>query len=102
MTAEEMEIAYCKARRTCMKSFRMWLREHIEIAEEAGRLGLTCEQIQKLTITAMFKAEAEISKELAGGAEIISERDEKQKLAGELGDEFATPPGESVDANEIA
>lgn len=102
MTAEEMEVAYCKARRTCMKSFRMWLREHIEIANEAVSLGLTCEQVQKLTIAAMKKAESEISKELAGGAEIISERDEKQKLTGELGDEFVTPLGESVDANENA
>ena len=50
----------------------------------------------------MKKAESEISKELAGGAEIISERDEKQKLTCELGDEFVTPPGESVDANENA
>lgn len=80
MTAEEMEIAYCKARRTCMKSFRMWLREHIEIAEEAGRLGLTCEQVQKLTIAAMFKAESEISKELDGGAELISAAEDKTRL----------------------
>ena len=73
MTAEEMEVAYCKARRTCMKSFRMWLREHIKIAEEAAQFGLTSEQVQKLTIAAMKKAEEEISKELAGGAELISE-----------------------------
>lgn len=77
MTAEEMEVAYCKARRTCMKSFRMWLREHIQIAEEAARLGLNSDQVQKLTIAAMTKAESEISKELDGGAELLSERDDK-------------------------
>jgi hypothetical protein len=79
MTAEEMEVAYCKARRTCMKSFRMWLREHIQIAKEAAKLGLSSEQVQKLTIAAMTKAEEEITKELAGGAELISERDDKPR-----------------------
>ncbi len=80
MTAEEMEVAYCKARRTCMKSFRMWLREHIKIAEEAVKIGLNNEQVQKLTIAAMKKAEEEISKELDGGAELISALEDKQKL----------------------
>ena len=80
MTAEEMEVAYCKARRTCMKSFRMWLREHIAIAKEAVTLGLTCEQVQKLTIAAMIKAENEISKELDDGAELLSVLEEKHDL----------------------
>lgn len=80
MTAEEMEVAYCKARRTCMKSFRMWLREHIQIANEAVSLGLTCEQVQKLTIAAMQKAESEISKELDGGAELLSAAEDKARL----------------------
>lgn len=79
MTAEEMEVAYCKARRTCMKSFRMWLREHIQIADEAVKLGLSSDQVHKLTIAAMTKAEAEISKELDGGAELLSERDDRVK-----------------------
>lgn len=96
MTAEEMEVAYCKARRTCMKSFRMWLREHIEIANEAVKLGLTCEQVQKLTIAAMTKAESEISKELAFGVELISERDDKPKMFEDGSDDadgsFVTPP----------
>ena len=49
MTGEEMEVAYCKSRRTCMKSFLMWLDcrrlglDHAELvrffAEEA-HLGL--------------------------------------------------------------
>lgn len=73
MTAEEMEIAYCKARRTCMKSFRMWLREHIAIADDADSLGLTPEQVKKITIAAMRKAEAELSKELDGKVDLISE-----------------------------
>lgn len=73
MTAEEMEVAYCKARRTCMKSFRMWLREHIQIAEDAVKLGLNSDQVQKLTIAAMVKAEAEISKELDGKVELLSD-----------------------------
>lgn len=34
MTAEEMEVAYCKARVTCMKSFRLLIREHLELSEE--------------------------------------------------------------------
>lgn len=83
MTAEEMEVAYCKARRTCMKSFRMWLREHIKIVEEASSLGLNNEQVQKLTIAAMKKAEEEISKELDGVPELISES--AQKPADECG-----------------
>lgn len=91
-----MEVAYCKARRTCMKSFRMWLREHITIANEAVKLGLTCEQVQKLTIAAMTKAEKEISRELAFGAEIISERDDKQNLLPDGVDEQIDPPEEPV------
>jgi hypothetical protein len=91
-----MEVAYCKARRTCMKSFRMWLREHIEIANEAVKLGLTREQVQKLTIAAMTKAESEISKELAFGVELISERDDKPKMLEDGSDDaycsFVTPP----------
>lgn len=81
MTAEEMEVAYCKARRTCMKSFRMWLREHIQIAQDAVNLGLSSEQVQKLTIAAMVKAEAEISKELDGKVELLSELDGKAEQA---------------------
>ena len=77
MTAEEMEVAYCKARRTCMKSFRMWLREHIQIAQDAKALGLNSDQIQALTIAAMVKAESEISKELDGKVELLSDIDGK-------------------------
>ena len=95
MTAEEMEVAYCKARRTCMKSFRMWLREHIAIANEAVKLGLTSEQVQKLTIAAMTKAEIEITNDLDGGAELLSEREEKPKLVVDgVGDEAGA--GEAV------
>ena len=90
-----MEVAYCKARRTCMKSFRMWLREHIAIANEAVKLGLTSEQVQKLTLAAMTKAESEITKDLDGGAELISEREDKPKLVVEgLADEDGA--GEAV------
>ena len=73
MTGEEMEVAYCKARRTCMKSFLMWLDEHTETAEDALTMGLSEGQTLKLTIGAMKKAAAMIKKELDKGVEIISE-----------------------------
>ena len=64
MTAEEMEVAYCKARITCMKSFVRWLREHVKTAEDAKTLGVSDEIILSLTIGAMKKADEEITKEL--------------------------------------
>lgn len=73
MTGEEMEVAYCKARRTCMKSFLMWLNEHAETAEDALTMGLPEGKTLRLTIGAMKKAAAMIKKELDNGVELISE-----------------------------
>ena len=66
MTAEEMEVAYCKARITCMKSFVRWQREHVKTAKDALELGLTHEQVLKLTIGAMEMSSDMMDKELAG------------------------------------
>lgn len=79
MTAEEMEVAYCKARRTCMKSFIMWLNEHADTAEEAIDMKLTPSQVLDLTIGAMRKAAATLEKELSGGVELISEMEKDRK-----------------------
>ncbi|MBO7060099.1 MAG: hypothetical protein J6W54_03250 [Fibrobacter sp.] len=73
MTGEEMEVAYCKSRRTCMKSFLMWLDEHAQTAEEALEMGLPEDQVLKLTIGAMKKAADMIRKDLDKGVELISE-----------------------------
>jgi len=73
MTGEEMEVAYCKSRRTCMKSFLMWLDEHAQTAEEALGMGLPEDQVLKLTIGAMKKAADMIRKDLDKGVELISE-----------------------------
>lgn len=72
MTAEEMEVAYCKARITCMKSFVRWLREHVKTAEDAKTLGVSDEINLSLTIGAMKKADEEITKELEN-IKLISE-----------------------------
>lgn len=76
MTAKEMEVAYCKARRTCMKSFRRWLREHIAIIEEAKMLGLNHEHVNNITLFSMKKAEQEFTDELKAEPELISEMEE--------------------------
>ena len=81
MTAKEMEVAYCKARRTCMKSFRRWLREHISIIEDMKTLGLNDEQVNKITLASMKKAEKEFSDELKAEPELISEIEEMAKPA---------------------
>jgi hypothetical protein len=75
-----MEVAYCKARRTCMKSFIMWLNEHADTAEEAIQLmKLNPSQVLDLTIGAMRKAAASLEKELSGGVELISEMEKDRK-----------------------
>lgn len=73
MTGEEMEVSYCKARRTCMKSFSMWLKEHAATANEALALKLPPDQVLTLTITAMENAAKMIDEDLAKGVEMISE-----------------------------
>lgn len=79
MTAKEMEVAYCKARRTCMKSFRRWLREHISIIEKAKEIGLNDDQVNKITLESMKKAEEELSEELKKIPELLSEIEEMAK-----------------------
>lgn len=76
MTAEEMEVAYCKARITCMKSFVRWLREHVKTAEDAKALGVSDETTLSLTLGAMRKADEEITKEL-DDIMLISEKERK-------------------------
>ena len=73
MTGEEMEISYCKARRTCMKSFNMWLKEYAATAKQALALKLSPEQVLNLTNSEMEQASAMIDEELAKGVEMISE-----------------------------
>lgn len=82
MTGEEMEVAYCKSRRTCMKSFLMWLDEHAQTAEEALAMGLPEDQVLKLTIGAMKKAADMIRKDLDKGVELISEMENYGQNAG--------------------
>lgn len=75
MTAEEMEVAYCKARITCMKSFRLLIREHLEISKEALKLKLSYEKVHKLVIAGLTKVESELTEELKKWSKMISERD---------------------------
>lgn len=77
MTAEEMEVSYCKARITCMRSFVRWLREHVKTAEDAKTLGVSDETNLSLTLGAMRKADEEITKEL-DNIMLISEKERKE------------------------
>lgn len=91
MTAEEMEVAYCKARITCMKSFVRWLREHIKTSDDAQAMGISDSDNLKLTIGAMKTTEAEISKELENirlisEPEPLNEKDFKALEAAKLND----------------
>lgn len=69
-----MEVAYCKGRRASMRSIKMWLSEHLSIAEEAQNMGLDDGQVLKLTMCAMRKAEALIAKDL-GEFERLAEKE---------------------------
>jgi len=73
MTAKEMEVAYCKARITCMKSFRLLLREHIRLSEEGEKLKLSYEQIHKLMIAGLVKVDEELTNELKKWSAMLSE-----------------------------
>ena len=75
MTAEEMEVAYCKARVTCMKSFRLLIREHLKLSEEAIKLKLSYEKVHKLIIAGLTKVESELTDELNKWSKMISERE---------------------------
>lgn len=74
MTAEEMEVTYCKARITCMKSFRLLIREHVKLSEEGVKLNLTYEQVHKLMIAGLKKVDDELTTELKKWSKMISER----------------------------
>lgn len=73
MTAKEMEVAYCKARITCIKSFRLLLREHIKLSEEGEALKLSYEQIHKLMIAGLTKVDEELTTELNKWSALLSE-----------------------------
>lgn len=70
-----MEVAYCKARVTCMKSFRLLIREHLELSEEAIKLKLSYEKVHKLIIAGLTKVESELTDELNKWSKMISERE---------------------------
>lgn len=75
MNAKEMEVTYCKARITCIKSFRLLLREHIELSEEGERLKLSYEQIHKLMIAGLKKVDDELTTELKKWSAMLSENE---------------------------
>lgn len=74
MTAKEMEVAYCKARITCIKSFRLLLREHIKLSEEGLNLKLSYEQVHKLMMAGLENVNEELTKELEKWERMLSER----------------------------
>lgn len=74
MTAEEMEVTYCKARITCMKSFRLLIREHIKLSEEGVKLNLTYEQVHKLMIAGLEEVDDELTTEIEKWSKMISAR----------------------------
>lgn len=73
MNAKEMEVTYCKARITCMKSFRLLIREHVKLSEEGEKLKLTYEQIHKLMIAGLKKVDEELTSELKKWSAMLSE-----------------------------
>lgn len=72
MTAKEMEVTYCKSRITCIKSFRLLLREHIKLSEEGLKLKLSYEQVHKLMISGLKEVDEELTKELEKWSRMIS------------------------------
>ena len=74
MTDKEMEVTYCKARITCIKSFRLLLREHIKLSEEGLKLKLSYEQVHKLMIAGLNKVDEELTTEIDKWSKMMSER----------------------------
>ena len=68
-----MEVTYCKARITCMKSFRLLIREHIKLSEEGEKLKLSYAQIHKLMIAGLKKVDEELTCELKKWFAMLSE-----------------------------
>ena len=75
MNAKEMEVTYCKARITCMKSFRLLIREHVKLSEEGEKLKLSYEQIHKLMIAGLKKVDEELTSELKKWSAMLSEKE---------------------------
>ena len=73
MNAKEMEVTYCKARITCMKSFRLLIREHVKLSEEGEKLKLSYEQIHKLMIAGLKKVDEELTSEPKKWSAMLSE-----------------------------
>ena len=76
MNAKEMEVTYCKARITCIKSFRLLIREHVKLSEEGEKLKLTYEQIHKLMIAGLKKVDDELTSELKKWSAMLSETED--------------------------
>ena len=68
-----MEVTYCKARITCMKSFRLPIRENIKLSEEGEKLKLSYAQIHKLMIAGLKKVDEELTCELKKWSAMLSE-----------------------------
>ena len=73
MNTKEMEVTYCKARITCIKSFRLLIREHVKLSEEGEKLKLSYEQIHKLMIAGLKKVDEELTCELKKWSAMLSE-----------------------------
>ena len=71
-----MEVTYCKARITCIKSFRLLIREHVKLSEEGEKLKLTYEQIHKLMIAGLKKVDDELTSELKKWSAMLSETED--------------------------
>lgn len=82
MTAKEMEVTYCKARITCIKSFRLLLREHVKLSEEGLKLKLTYEQVHKLMIAGLKKVDSELTEELEKWSKMISDAEKDTEMSG--------------------
>ena len=78
MNAKEMEVTYCKARITCMKSFRLLIREHVKLSEEGEKLKLSFEQIHKLMIAGLKKVDEELTSELKKWSAMLSETEDAE------------------------
>lgn len=77
-----MEVTYCKSRITCIKSFRLLLREHIKLSEEGLKLKLSYEQVHKLMISGLKKVDEELTKELEKWSRMISESEKTLEIEG--------------------
>lgn len=77
-----MEVTYCKSRITCIKSFRLLLREHIKLSEEGLKLKLSYEQVHKLMISGLKKVDEELTKELEKWSRMISESERILEIEG--------------------